>query len=637
MPMRSNGWYYHNMICYCIENDIIKLDNIKYVIKSSLSLPKNYYNKFIAFCYNNIENYNKLAINSMIGNFKPNINKRETWFSKSFSESSCEAYNTFVNHQGCFIDVKTINDKKYYHTFKKSYSTNLETESPIYNQILQQEQIELHKLGQLIKARSGVILDYNTDAINCSFPENKFPFELVEDIQLNGHYWNKSNKVYKYKIEYNKERLKTSKMQQTHRLDTFNDMKSYQWNVITDETARPRTIKEVNRPINLNFRSLNENYNRHRILNYYHEYLVSRPRFNFNDLSKDDKHVINNYYYEYLNKFNILRDTIIKSNQSYFITGPGGSGKTTLLKQLQDVITKQDKKYVTLCPTNLAALLVGGMTIHRFAAKLKKQAQVQTLDLDYIFVDEVSMLGEVFYKFLMMIKKIRPNIKFIISGDHNQLKPINDRISPKTDYANSPCLFELADYNKVQLTICRRANAKLYNLIKFDNIPNVKPSDFTETNEYKNNIHICFTNNKRMEINHIKMKELYKKKYRKGLEIEGLSYDDRSQAVILNKGVPIISKVNNEDIGIFNNQRFKIVKYDAFTITIKDDFENLIKINIPDFQKFFLVAYATTTHSAQGMSIGKPYTIHEWDRMDQRLLYVSLSRSRAYEYINVMK
>jgi ATP-dependent exoDNAse (exonuclease V) alpha subunit len=140
-----------------------------------------------------------------------------------------------------------------------------------------------------------------------------------------------------------------------------------------------------------------------------------------------------------------------------------------------------------------------------------------------------------------------------------------------------------------------------------------------------------------MEINHIKMKELYNQKYRKGLKLEGLSYDDRSQAVILNKGVPIISKVNNEDIGIFNNQRFKIVKIGSLTITIEDDFEKLIKINIPDFQKFFLVAYATTTHSAQGMSIGKPYTIHEWDRMDKRLRYVALSRSRAYEYINVMK
>jgi len=171
-------------------------------------------------------------------------------------------------------------------------------------------------------------------------------------------------------------------------------------------------------------------------------------------------------------------DEIMKSEQSYFITGPGGSSKTTLLKQLQGVLTKPDKNYITLCPTNLAALLVGGMTIHKYAAKVKKQAQIQLLDLDYIFVDEVSMLGEVFYKFLMMIKKCRPNIKFIISGDYNQLKAVNNRISPKTDYANSPCLFELADYNKLQLTTCRRADDRLYNLIKCDNIPNVIPSDF---------------------------------------------------------------------------------------------------------------------------------------------------------------
>jgi hypothetical protein len=50
----------------------------------------------------------------------------------------------------------------------------------------------------------------------------------------------------------------------------------------------------------------------------------------------------------------------------------------------------------------------------------------------------------------MTIKKIRPDIKFIISGDYNQLLPVNDRISIYTDYSNSPCLFELADYNKKQ-------------------------------------------------------------------------------------------------------------------------------------------------------------------------------------------
>ncbi len=55
------------------------------------------------------------------------------------------------------------------------------------------------------------------------------------------------------------------------------------------------------------------------------------------------------------------------------------------------------------------------------------------------------------------------------------MKPVNDKISYNTDYANSPCLFELADYNKVQLTKCRWWYT-LY-LIKFDNIPNLKPSD----------------------------------------------------------------------------------------------------------------------------------------------------------------
>jgi ATP-dependent exoDNAse (exonuclease V) alpha subunit len=119
--------------------------------------------------------------------------------------------------------------------------------------------------------------------------------------------------------------------------------------------------------------------------------------------------------------------------------------------------------------------------------------------------------------------------------------------------------------------------------------------------------------------------------------LEGLSYDDRSQAVILNKGMNIISKVNNEDIGIFNNQRFKIIKIGTFRINIEDDFKKLYEINITDFQKYFLPGYATTTHSAQGMSIGESYTIHEWDRMDQRLRYVALSRSRDLKYINIMK
>ena len=53
---------------------------------------------------------------------------------------------------------------------------------------------------ELIPSHSGTTLDYNTDAVHCVFPDKKFPFKLVEDIQLNGHYWNKEDKAYNIKL-----------------------------------------------------------------------------------------------------------------------------------------------------------------------------------------------------------------------------------------------------------------------------------------------------------------------------------------------------------------------------------------------------------------------------------------------------
>jgi hypothetical protein len=47
--------------------------------------------------------------------------------------------------------------------------------------------------------------------------------------------------------------------------------------------------------------------------------------------------------------------------------------------------------------------LVDGITIHKFVARLKRQSCIKNIDLDYSFVDEVSMLGEVFCKNLMMV------------------------------------------------------------------------------------------------------------------------------------------------------------------------------------------------------------------------------------------
>ena len=46
---------------------------------------------------------------------------------------------------------------------------------------------------------------------------------------------------------------------------------------------------------------------------------------------------------------------------------------------------------------------------------------LKELDVKYIFIGEVSMMTECFYKYFLVLKAYRPDIKLILSGDYNQL------------------------------------------------------------------------------------------------------------------------------------------------------------------------------------------------------------------------
>ena len=111
--------------------------------------------------------YKKLSINGLVGNFKPNHNKHPNWSSLCITNSSNEAFTNYFKNDGAFIHSFNVDNKRYYHALKQGYKTNLENKIPIYNQILQQEQIELHKLMMIVKNNKGTVLDVNTDAVSC--------------------------------------------------------------------------------------------------------------------------------------------------------------------------------------------------------------------------------------------------------------------------------------------------------------------------------------------------------------------------------------------------------------------------------------------------------------------------------------
>jgi hypothetical protein len=628
-PMRGNGWYSEPMIKYCLDKNLITNENIKYVIKSVLTIKSNYYNEFIDLCYDNIEkdediiniyekynidhnkiNLKKLAINSMIGRFKPNLNKNIRWSSVCVSSSTCEIYEQYLENKGCFIEVLNINDVKYFHVYKEIECSNVETEKPIYDQIMDIEAILLHELSEIIKSNGGEILDLNTDCISCTFKNDIFPFDLDGE-NIKGYCFDS--------IEITQERKKI--------LDEIFERK---------KTTGKHTESDWNEVMNGN-NGFKGRINKYKLEEKDTRLQIERmPKFKRDDIYTYDPKKWIVYFDVDNNDFKPLVDNIINLNQSILITGPAGTGKSELIRQLKTELELNGKTFKVLAPTNLAAINIKGTTIHKFISKFKKMNCLYKLDLDYIFIDEISMVHEIFYKFFMMLKKIKPTIKFIIAGDFNQLEPVQCRYNNAYDglfnYSNSQCLMELCDFNKQTLTLCRRSDDILFTMCRFSNIMNITKSGFKSNFTDR---HLAYTNKKRIEINNICMDLRAKNSKKKILFIKKLDGDEMSQDVKLVTKVPIISKVNDKTLEIVNNEQFVITKIIGDEITIKND-ERELKINMDIFQKVFFVAYCITIHKSQGASYNFPYTIHEFDRLDKKLRYVALTRATDINHINIV-
>jgi len=138
-------------------------------------------------------------------------------------------------------------------------------------------------------------------------------------------------------------------------------------------------------------------------------------------------------------EFRHALDLIERQGQSVFLTGKAGTGKSTFLHYLREKTTKAT---VVLAPTGVAALNVGGQTIHSFfqlpptiidPQSLRRRKNPKLFQkLQTLIIDEVSMVrADVMDAVDRALRVQRDNlstpfggVQVVLCGDLFQLPPI---------------------------------------------------------------------------------------------------------------------------------------------------------------------------------------------------------------------
>jgi ATP-dependent DNA helicase PIF1 len=149
-----------------------------------------------------------------------------------------------------------------------------------------------------------------------------------------------------------------------------------------------------------------------------------------------------------------------RAKKSFFLTGKAGTGKTINIKAIiQDAIQRQKRIAVT-ATTGLAAILIGGSTIHSwsgmrigeeslpvlinnvFFSRHKPDSHFERIrNCEILVIDEISQLSAEFAtKLHELCKAIRKNtlpfggIQLIFSGDFYQLGQVNTKPDRESNY-----------------------------------------------------------------------------------------------------------------------------------------------------------------------------------------------------------
>ena len=187
------------------------------------------------------------------------------------------------------------------------------------------------------------------------------------------------------------------------------------------------------------------------------------------------------------------------NKQNIAISGPGGVGKTYQINRIREYCEKENIKYHVCASTGVAAVLIGGSTIHHWAGikpymvekfqkgdynytvSWKKQSTKRVASTKLLIIDELSMIGKSLFELLdIMCRKIKKNnspfggIQLIVSFDMLQLSPVKD------DYVFNSGIWDSLKFTYIYFTkTYRTSDQRFFDLLSRARIGKLNKEDVT--------------------------------------------------------------------------------------------------------------------------------------------------------------
>ncbi len=295
--------------------------------------------------------------------------------------------------------------------------------------------------------------------------------------------------------------------------------------------------------------------------------------------------------------FKIALDLIDKG-ENIFVTGKAGTGKSTFLRYFME---KTTTSFIVLAPTGVAALNVGGQTIHSFF-KILPQESASDIDeiikrhgteeieifkkIDLIIIDEVSMLRADLFDLMDLIlsrilKKKKPfaGKQLLLVGDLYQLPPVVTSKEKKAfaELYDSPYFFSAEVYDRLNIKIVefekiyRQKDSEFINILNrirngtvtdedIDLINTRCKEDYLKEKDFF--VYLTPYNEIARKINEEKLSSLKGKEYVFKAEIDGEfdeGYFPTDQVLSLKKNAQVMLLTNNWDGGWVNGTIGKIL------------------------------------------------------------------------------